>query len=191
MKKIGIYKITSPSGRIYIGQSINIERRRIGYSKGQNLKGQPILLNSIEKYGWIEHIFEIIEECDVLLLNERERYWQDFYNSLTPNGMNCLLTSSITQSGKMSEEIKDKIRKAQTGKILSQETKDKIREGNKGKHSNIVGYWKGKKRKPRSYENRKGENHHNYGKPAYNKGRKHSPEARQRMSEAAKRRNKS
>ena len=30
---IGIYKITNPSGKIYIGQSINIENRKKIYSK--------------------------------------------------------------------------------------------------------------------------------------------------------------
>jgi hypothetical protein len=27
--------------------------------------------------------FEIIEECDKSLLNEREQFWQDFYNAKT------------------------------------------------------------------------------------------------------------
>ena len=30
---IGIYKITSPNNRVYIGQSINIEKRFIGYKR--------------------------------------------------------------------------------------------------------------------------------------------------------------
>ena len=41
MAQSGIYKITSPSGKIYIGQSSNIERRMIEHkyrSKTKNLK---------------------------------------------------------------------------------------------------------------------------------------------------------
>ncbi len=30
---IGIYKITSPTGRIYIGQSTNMEKRFVSYKK--------------------------------------------------------------------------------------------------------------------------------------------------------------
>jgi len=40
MVSIGIYKITSPTHRIYIGQSINIEQRWKGYSITK-LKSQP------------------------------------------------------------------------------------------------------------------------------------------------------
>jgi len=57
----GIYKITSPSGKIYIGSSINIDKRIKYYSSG-NCKGQIRLFNSIVKYGWNNHILEILEE---------------------------------------------------------------------------------------------------------------------------------
>lgn len=42
-KNCGIYKITSPTGRIYIGQAIDIEKRRRGYFKPTGAKGQPRL----------------------------------------------------------------------------------------------------------------------------------------------------
>ena len=40
--KIGIYKLTSPSGSIYIGQSWNIEHRMMNY-KNHHCKDQPEL----------------------------------------------------------------------------------------------------------------------------------------------------
>lgn len=46
---IGIYKITSPSGKIYIGQSINIEKRWEKYQKYiENIKNQIKLYNSLK-----------------------------------------------------------------------------------------------------------------------------------------------
>ena len=54
MAVIGIYKITSPSQRIYIGQSINIEKRWKEYSVTK-LKSQPKIKNSILKYGIKNH----------------------------------------------------------------------------------------------------------------------------------------
>lgn len=64
MNKIcGIYKITSPSGRIYIGQSEDINRRFHQYKK-LNCKKQWLLYKSFVKYGVDNHIFEIIVECD-------------------------------------------------------------------------------------------------------------------------------
>jgi len=89
----GIYKITSPSGKIYIGQSNNITKRWTNYkSISKSNDGQPKLKNSFDKYGVNTHIFEVIEECCFENLDCRERYWQDFYNA-TNTGLNCVLTS--------------------------------------------------------------------------------------------------
>jgi group I intron endonuclease len=90
---IGIYKITSPSGRIYIGQSTQIEKRWKRYSK-VDCKGQIRLYRSLLKYGYSRHIFEIVEECIFEKLNIRERYWQDFYKVLGENGLNSKLQST-------------------------------------------------------------------------------------------------
>jgi len=123
---IGIYKIISPKNRIYIGQSININQRFTSYNNiNQNLS-HVRLKNSFNKYGVENHKFEIIEICLNEQLNERERYWQDFYNVLSKNGLNCKLTSTNDKSGYLSKQIKDKISKAHTGKKLSKETKNKI-----------------------------------------------------------------
>ena len=46
--KIGIYKITSPSNKIYIGKSNNINRRFKEYIK-LRCKQQPKLYNSFKK----------------------------------------------------------------------------------------------------------------------------------------------
>lgn len=99
---IGIYKITNPKGKVYIGQTVDTDRRE-GVYKRLNCKGQIKLYNSLVKYGFSEHIFEIIEECNVETLNERERYWQDFYNVLK-EGLNLKLTETSDRSGKMSKE---------------------------------------------------------------------------------------
>lgn len=56
---IGIYKITNPNGKIYIGQSTNIDKRFYRY-KRLECKGQIKLYNSLKKYGWDAHIIEII-----------------------------------------------------------------------------------------------------------------------------------
>ena len=56
---IGIYKITSPLGYIYIGQSINIDYRFNVYKK-LKCKSQLRIYNSFVKYGVDNHIFEII-----------------------------------------------------------------------------------------------------------------------------------
>ena len=126
--KIGIYKITSPTGRIYIGQSRNIPKRIKGYSQDWflNSNKQPRLRNSIKKYGYCNHKFEVAEYCDLKDLNKRERYYQDKYDVVSNLGLNCDLTHSEKKVKVRSEETKAKLSKAHKGKIISEETKNKI-----------------------------------------------------------------
>lgn len=81
MKITGIYKITSPSNRIYIGQSINILNRFKQYKYFYEDFSKCLIQKSIKKYGYTNHIFEVIEQCNEDRLNEREIYWIDFYKS--------------------------------------------------------------------------------------------------------------
>ncbi len=131
---VGIYKITSPSGKIYIGQSVNVEQRIKSYANINVSKKQIKLHNSIKKYGINNHIIEIIIECEISELNSLERYYQDLYSVCSKQGLNCQLTKTDDKSGKVSEEtlIKlSKIRKGMQnslGRVLSEETKKKISE---------------------------------------------------------------
>ena len=122
---IGIYKITSPTGKIYVGQSINIEKRFYQYKK-LHCKGQAILYNSFIKHGVEKHKFEILEYCEISELNDKERYYQDLYSVLNGKGLNCKLTKSSDRSGKHSEETKIKIGIANKGRIYSSEIRKQM-----------------------------------------------------------------
>lgn len=56
-----IYKITSPSGRIYIGKTVDFGSRMSSYRCGHAFK-QKLLNHSLLKYGFENHHIEIIEE---------------------------------------------------------------------------------------------------------------------------------
>lgn len=50
MKVCGIYCLTSPSGKKYIGQSMNIKRRLTQYKRGEN-RNQSKIHAAINKYN--------------------------------------------------------------------------------------------------------------------------------------------
>lgn len=139
---IGIYKITSPTKKIYVGQSIDIENR-FKYYKRKSCNGQTILLRSFNKYGVENHKFEILCECEISDLNDKERYYQDLYSVIGKDGLNCILTKSSDKSGvglKHTNETKLKISIANKGKIISNETRSLL---SKNKIGNTI--WVGRK----------------------------------------------
>ena len=86
---IGIYKITNlKNNKIYIGQSKDIQRRWNEH-KYDERHNSPIH-NAIKKYGIDNFQFEVIEECSLQELNEREKYWIEYYDSYN-NGYNLTL----------------------------------------------------------------------------------------------------
>ena len=123
---IGIYKITNPKGKVYVGQSVRIEKRFRDYATLHNCSEQPRLYRSFLKYGVEFHIFEVIEECLVHELNEREKYFQDLYDVIGVKGLNCKLQSTADKTGYLSEEIKARITLTKTGKRHSEEVKAKM-----------------------------------------------------------------
>lgn len=124
----GIYKIISPSNKVYIGQSIDIERRFKHY-KRLACKEQVKIYNSFLKYGLDAHAFEILELCDTEDLNNRERHYQDLYDSVA-NGLNLLYVKSEHFNGGHSDESKKKISDSLKGRTFTDEHKYKIGLGN-------------------------------------------------------------
>lgn len=93
MYKIGyIYKITNiKNNKVYIGQTKqSIEQRFIQHkSHARNYRNNHKLGNAIRKYGEDNFIIEKIEECQYSELDEKERFWIKYYNSVE-NGYNTL-----------------------------------------------------------------------------------------------------
>lgn len=83
-----IYKITNRlNGKIYIGQTTNPTRRFQEHrGKGYGQDNEKILYKAFNKYGINNFSFEIIEEVENY--NEREKYWIEFYDCITPKGYN-------------------------------------------------------------------------------------------------------
>lgn len=101
-----IYKITSPSGKVYVGQTIQTLKERIACHKKVS-SNCTLLKRAISKYG-DEMVYEIIEEVPVEYLDERETYWIKELNSLVPNGYNC--STGGNSKKELSQVLKDKIK---------------------------------------------------------------------------------
>ena len=113
-----IYKILSPSGKVYVGQTMRSFQKRIRQHKSKH-SYCTYLKRAIQKYG-DEMKYEIIEE-DVPhdQLDEREIYWIKELNSLAPTGYNC--TTGGQFKTEYSQKSKDDIR---NGIIKSKIMKD-------------------------------------------------------------------
>jgi len=163
-----IYKATNLiNGKVYIGQTINFMHRVYQHRSDSNniekRKGNSYFHNAMNQYGVDNFKFEIIEEIDNSLLNEREQYWIKFYNSYTPNGYNLTLGGDGFKghSRPQSEEEKNKrkeimIEKYQNNPILVEECKKRttdlwkdenyrnnVIEGLKNFHKNNPNFFKG------------------------------------------------
>jgi group I intron endonuclease len=136
---IGIYKITNPKGKVYIGSSINIEKR-IKYYNSVSCKAQAKLYNSIKKYGWKNHSFEVITECCVDDLYKLERHYGDLHNVLSSKGLNLILPKNGEVKVGVSDETRRKMSESKKGiknnffgKTHSEIARKKIRESQIGR----------------------------------------------------------
>lgn len=109
-----IYKIINPIGQIYIGQTICL-MARISSHKGVINRYKNKICSSFLMFGFENHIFQAIEVCKKEDLRERERFWQDYYDSCGDNGLNQMLTNTKDKKGAHSDLAKKRISETKKG----------------------------------------------------------------------------
>lgn len=161
----GIYNIINLiNGKRYIGSAFNFNTRKNTHFREllKNIHKNSHLQAAYNLYKKDNFVFEIIEECKLEDLDDRERYWIHFYppeelynicyenptNPTKGNGENAIKARiKISNSRKgiklppFTEEHKRKIGDSKRGKKrkpfprhkLTEETKKKISEANKGR----------------------------------------------------------
>lgn len=169
MKKIvGIYKITSPSGKVYIGQSANV-LKRLSYYKNHGCSRQPKLYASLSKYGFSNHTFQIIHEfpfdVDISIVHVYEILYIEQYRSCGVQLLN--LTDGGEGSFNPSESSREKMRKAQIGRVISPLCRERSAAALRGKEV--------------SKETREKRSKSLKGRPSPFRGRKHTAESRSKM----------
>lgn len=105
----GIYKITNLiNGQCYIGQSINIKKRWQEHRryKSKEPNTNKLLYKAFDEFGLDNFSFEVLEYCEKNLLNEKEQYYIDYFNSIE-DGYNMKLGGNFNNT--ISDETVDKI----------------------------------------------------------------------------------
>lgn len=145
-----IYKYTSPSGKVYIGQTTNeLYRRRMWFGTGRYTGGRSKIDRARRKYGAENFSYEILFkapfpsiEIATQELNKLETYYIGLYDSYK-NGYNSTIGGDGSRGFRHSAESKlkisihvkgikkpegfgSKISKARKGKPLSEDTKGKL-----------------------------------------------------------------
>jgi hypothetical protein len=112
-----IYKITSPSGKIYVGQTFDINKRLYHYKNG-DCKKQKKLYRSLNKYGFENHIIELIDKSnDRNFLLYLEKFYIKLFDSYnTTHGMNLTMGGEGCNINHHSEETKKKISESKKNK---------------------------------------------------------------------------
>lgn len=97
---VGIYKIQNMlNGKIYVGQSVDIEKRWSTHRAElkNNYHHNVHLQSAWNKYGEENFEFSIVEECNIDQLDQYEIYWISKFNSYE-NGYNLTAGGGNTES---------------------------------------------------------------------------------------------
>lgn len=159
-----VYQHTSPTGKVYIG--ITMKKPEYRWNHGEGYKPNKHFYSAIKKFGWDNFKHEIVAtnltkedackmEQELIAKNDSTNPEKGYNQSI---GGECgtlgvkyspeviarvrnskTYTSSWAKGKKFTEEHKNKIRIANTGKRPTEETRRKLSEAHKGKTTWIKG----------------------------------------------------
>jgi len=125
-----IYRIYTDKGlECYIGKTINMHRRWIDHRKPSSRKTMARII--FDKYEKENCIYEILEECDDEVGEEREIWWINQY----PNCVNRNTASSKSIEYNQKEKMKEYYRKRSLEKVSCNICEKLISRGNMTSHT--------------------------------------------------------
>jgi len=175
-----IYRLTFPSKKSYIGQTIRDIHKRLEEHQLPSSNCVAVY-NAIQKYGWekVEKEWYEVPDED---LNFYEEMLVALLGTLSPDGYN--LMEGGGSKGRPSEETKQKMKEAKTGeknhnfgKTPSEESKKKMKEAKTGEKNPMFGKTLSVETKQKMKEAQTGEKNHMFGE-------EHTEETKQKISES-------
>ena len=129
-----IYKSTNKiNKKSYIGQTSNIEKRKIQHKSISKSKKNLPFYNAIRKHGWRNFKWKVLCECENKEeLDEMEFHYIKQYNSIHPNGYNMtkggegILNPSLKTRQKMSNSAKKRCNKEYVSKFIKRMKSKKV-----------------------------------------------------------------
>lgn len=104
---VGIYKITNKiNNKCYIGQSRDIDRRWRAHRAAS--LDYP-LYRAFKKYGINNFLFEVLEECPISDLNERELYWISQFDSCREGYNQTASYQPVARYVKLTDDLLDQL----------------------------------------------------------------------------------
>ena len=136
-----IYKLENPTGKIYIGKSVDFSSRLSAY---RNLKceTQRALYNSLKKYGLNQHTITILYEGPSDTLHEKEIFYIEEYKSFKPDnpkGLNLTKGGEGQLGNKQSSETIQKRIQVHIGAKRTDDTKKLMSDSAKLRKPNFTG----------------------------------------------------
>jgi len=141
MEKGIIYKITSPSEKVYIGKTVDFSSRMSCY-RNLNCKDQKAIYGSLKKYGFEAHSVEVLYEESSFNLSEKEIYYIDLHKSFREDnilGLNLTRGGDGTLGHKQSDETIRKRVSYHIGAKRTLETRQLMSKSAKAHKSNHTG----------------------------------------------------
>lgn len=129
----GIYCIENiVNNKKYIGMANRLKARKTChvYNLNKQKHRNIHLQGAWNKYGSDNFIFYVLEECDKECLDDREKYWMEYYDSRNQDfGYNLKAGGG---HGKHSDETKEKMSKTRKGRVMPEEQRKRQSEAMKG-----------------------------------------------------------
>lgn len=134
-----IYKYTSPIGKVYIGQTIQEQKRKVAHKNNAKNGVQGYFYNAIRKYGFENFSYDVLIRIQsedrhkvFTLLDALERHYIKLYDSRNPNkGYNIAEGGEGSKGFHHTEEHKQQLRENfHNSKLNSDEVKEKTKQIN-------------------------------------------------------------